>query len=85
MYDLRPFIAEIKKIVDRHYLGEPGKYKQWLTQNEKNSRNLGATPYGCANAVNILYTINELPKDIKEKEAFVKVLQDFQNKENGLF
>ena len=85
MYDLRPFMTEIKKIVERHYLGEPGKYKQWMTQNEKNSRNLGATPYGCANAVNILYTINELPKDRKEKEAFVKVLQDFQNKENGLF
>lgn len=85
MYDLRPFILEIKKIVERHYLGAPGKYTRWLTQDEKNSRDLGSTPYGCANAANILYTINELPTDSKEKEEFVKVLQEFQNKDNGLF
>ena len=85
MYDLRPFILEIKKIVERHYLGAPGKYTRWITQDEKSSRDLGSTPYGCANAANILYTINELPTDSKEKEEFVKVLQEFQNKDNGLF
>ena len=69
MYDLRPFISEIKKIVERHYLGTPGQYTRWLTQDEKNSRNLGSTPYGCANAVNILYTINELPNEPKEREG----------------
>ena len=53
MYDLRPFIKDIKKIVDRHYLGEPGKYARWITQDAKNSRDLGAIPYGCANAANI--------------------------------
>lgn len=85
MYDLRPFISEVKKIVERHYLGAPGQYTRWITQDEKNSRDLGAAPYGCANAVNILYTINELPADFKEREEIVKVLQGFQNKENGLF
>lgn len=85
MYDLRPLIKDIKKIVDRHYLGEPGKYARWITQDAKNSRNLGAIPYGCANAANILYTIGELPTDSAEREAFIKVLQDFQNKDNGLF
>ncbi len=85
MYDLRPFVAEIKKIVERHYLGEPGKYAQWITQNAQNTRNLGATPYGCANAVNILYTIGALPVDVQERQGFVKVLQEFQNAETGLF
>ena len=85
MYDLRPLIKDIKKIVDRHYLGEPGKYARWITQDAKNSRDLGAIPYGCANAANILYTIGELPTDFAEREAFVKVLQDVQNKHNGLF
>lgn len=85
MYDLRPFITEIKQIVDRHYLGEPGKYARWITQDEKGSRDLGSIPYGCANAANILYTIGELPTDLEEKAAFIKVLQDFQNPENGLF
>lgn len=85
MYDLRPFIAEIKKIVERHYLGAPGKYTRWITQDSRNSRNLGSTPYGCANAVNILYTINELPGAVSEREEFIKVLQEFQNTDNGLF
>ena len=85
MYDLRPFIENVKKIVESHYLGEPGKYARWITQDRNNSRDLGATPYGCANAVNILYTINKLPVSLEERKAFVNVLQDFQNKENGLF
>lgn len=85
MFDLRPFIAEVEKIVERHYLGETGKYTRWLTQDEKGSRDLGSTPYGCANAVNILYTIGSLPSDMEERAAFVKVLQEFQNSETGLF
>lgn len=85
MHDIRPFIERVKRIVDEHYLGEPGKYKRWLAQDEKGSRDLGASPYGCANAVNILYTIGELPHDLKEREAFIRVLQDFQDQESGLF
>ncbi|MBQ8821573.1 MAG: hypothetical protein IJZ82_02940 [Lachnospiraceae bacterium] len=85
MYDLRPFIGEVERIVERHYLGEPGKYTRWITQDEKGSRDLGSTPYGCANAVNILYTIGALPSAMEERAAFVKVLQDFQNPEDGLF
>lgn len=85
MYDLRDFIKEVKKIVDRHYLGETGKYARWIAQDGKNSRNMGAVPYGCANAANILYTINEFPSLADERAAFIKVLQGFQNKENGLF
>ena len=64
MHDIRPLIEKIKKIIDSHYLQEPGKYARWIAQDEKQTRDLGATPYGCANAVNILYTIGELPKDI---------------------
>lgn len=85
MYDLRPFIKDVKKIVEHHYLGKPGEYTRWLTQDASGSRDLGASPYGCANAVNILYTINELPCDYEKRQEFVKVLQNFQNQENGLF
>lgn len=85
MYDLRPFIKEVRKIVDRHYLGETGKYSRWITQDGNNSRNLGCVPYGCANAANILYTINDFPGDSAERAAFIKVLQEFQNKESGIF
>lgn len=85
MYDLRPFISDVKKIIDRHYLGRPGEYAQWITQNEQNSRDMGSTPYGCANAVNILYTIGALPESPAERADFIRVLQEFQDKESGLF
>ncbi len=85
MYDLRAFIREVKEIVERHNLGEVGKYARWMKQNEQNNCNLGCVPYGCANAANILYTINEFPEDGKERTAFIKVLQDFQNKDSGIF
>lgn len=85
MYDLRLFMKEIEKIVERHNLGEPGKYARWITQDAKGSRDLGNAPYGVANAVNILYTIGALPSEEKQREAFINVLQNFQNPENGLF
>lgn len=85
MYDLRLFIDETEKIVARHNLGETGKYARWITQDETGSRNLKESPYGCANAANILYTINRFPTDPADRAAFVKVLQGFQNKETGIF
>ena len=85
MHDLRPLIQSIEQIVVRHALAKPGQYTRWLTQNEAGNRDLGSTPYGCANAVNILYTIGELPASLSEKQTFANVLQAFQNKENGLF
>lgn len=85
MYDLRLFIDEVEKIVARHNLGETGKYARWITQDDTGRRNLGVSPYGCANAANILYTINRLPDDAKERAAFINVLQQLQNKETGIF
>lgn len=85
MHDLRPFIQSVKYIVDRHYLGKPGEYARWITQDAKGSRNLGAIPYGCANAANILYTIGALPESLEERQAFIRVLQSFQDEDTGLF
>ena len=50
MHDLRPFIQAVKDIVARHNLGKPGEYTRWLTQNAQGNRDLGSSPYGCANA-----------------------------------
>ncbi|MBQ8202478.1 MAG: hypothetical protein IJZ74_12005 [Clostridia bacterium] len=85
MHDLRPFISSVKNIVDRHHLTAPGEYTRWLTQDKNGSRILGSTPYGCANAVNILYTIGALPDAADDKQAFITVLQRFQDAESGLF
>lgn len=85
MHDLRGFIRDVRSIVERHGLGNPGEYTRWLTQDAKGSRNLGCTPYGCANAVNILYTIGALPEQPEERQAMVEVLQRFQEEDSGLF
>ncbi|MBQ8151095.1 MAG: hypothetical protein IJ041_11330 [Clostridia bacterium] len=85
MYDLRPFIQSVEQIVARHRLENPGEYTRWLSQNEQGTRDLGSTPYGCANAVNILYTIGALPDSGDERQAMVRVLQAFQDAETGLF
>lgn len=85
MYDLRPFIEKVKEILKNHYLGSYGKYAQWIKQNDKGNLNLGAAPYGCAIALNILYTINEMPEDLNERKEIIRVLQSFQNADNGLF
>ncbi len=85
MYDIRELTKRIKTVVERHALEGAGQYCRWLTQDEKGSRDLGSTPYGCANAVNILYTIGALPTDMKERENMIRVLQDFQDPSDGLF
>ena len=85
MHDLRPFVQSVEQIVARHALAKPGQYTRWLTQNEAGNRDLGSTPYGCANAINILYTIGALPDAMEERQAMVQVLQAFQDAETGLF
>ncbi len=82
-YDINPIIENIRKTVERHKLG-PGSYARWLWINGWADRTLEQNPYGCADAANILYTINDFPRDLEERAAFVKNLQDMQG-EDGLF
>ena len=74
-------IEIIKKSVDQHKLGE-GKYSRWIFGE---NRDLGINEYGCADAANILYSIGAFPSDPKERQAFIKVLQEMQDEETGLF
>lgn len=85
MHDLREFIQDVRKIVERHNTGEIGGYIRVLPDAGNENGKLTADVYGCACAANILYTINEFPIMPNEREQFIKKLQSFQNKENGLF
>ena len=67
--DLRQIIDNVKKTVERHQLGTIGEYSRWLWQNKKGDRNLGVNEYGCADAFNILYTINEFYCDDVTRNA----------------
>ena len=75
-------IDDIRKIVSRHQLAE-GAYARYTIND--GTRDMGVNAYGCANAANILYTIGDFPRDMKERQAFIDVLRGMQDPETGLF
>ena len=84
MTDLRPFIDAAAAIIGRHRLA-PGQYARWLTQRQGAPRDLGPNPYGCADAINLLYTIGRLPRDPAERSDLASALQSMQSADDGLF
>lgn len=83
MLNLNNLIEKIKAVVEKHYLGN-GEYARYLWQDESGSRELGKNEYGCADAMNILYTINAFPKK-EERELCLKALLSLQNSDTGMF
>ena len=81
--NIKPLIKNIKKIVERHQLTH-GAYVRWTLDNGTD-RNMGINEYGCADAANILYTIGDFPKDIVERQEWIKTLQGMQNPDTGLY
>jgi hypothetical protein len=84
MIDLRNFVRAVERIVTSHNLGQPGRYARWLRQDDAGSRNLGANPYGCADAANILYAIGRFP-DPDARPQWIAALQELQEPDSGLF
>lgn len=83
--DIRPVIRAIRETVDTHALAQEGAYCRWIWQNEAGTRNLGVNEYGCADALNILYTINDFVCDEQTRLARIAVLQSLQNPQTGMF
>ena len=83
MKNIDSLIEKIYRSVEKHYLGN-GAYKRFLLQDEKNTRSMDINEYGCADAINILYSINRLPKG-DEREKCIRALQGLQKKDSGLF
>jgi hypothetical protein len=48
-------------------------------------RDLGPNAYGCADAANLLWTIDRLPEDAAEREAWIDSLRALQDPGTGLF
>lgn len=70
-------ISKIHKIVENHKLA-PGSYSRFIEDDFE-------SPYGCADAANILYTIGKFPKDQAERDASVKTLRAMQDPGTGMF
>ncbi len=84
MDNIQFILDRMEQVVQRHRLAD-GQYCRWLWQNAKGNRELDSSPYGCADAANILYTINRFPRDLEERTQWVKALQSFQDAQTGLF
>jgi hypothetical protein len=56
-----------------------------LEPSKEESIKTGVTLYGCADAACILYTLDELPAEVAEREAWIEAIRRFQNPQTGLF
>lgn len=84
--NIQPIIEGIREAVKAHELeGRPGEYRRWLFQNEKGERGMDKNEYGCADAMNLLYTINDFYCDDETRKARIEALQSMQDPETGLF
>ncbi len=84
-WDLRGWIDGVAAAVERHRIGASRRYVRWTRADAEGDRSLGPNPYGCADAVNLLYTIGRFPRDAAEREEFVKELRALQEPASGLF
>ena len=84
--DIRPLIAEIIACVSRHALPQTGAYRRWLREgSDGDAFQNGKNPYGCADAANILYTVNAFECDDVTRRARVRELQTLQDPATGMF
>lgn len=82
--NLNPIIEGIISVVKSHEISV-GQYSRWIWQKEGEERDLGVTAFGCADATNILYTLNRLPKEASVREKWIKALQSLQDPTTGMF
>ena len=83
-FDINPILERICGLVERHKAGV-GQYSRWIGHDDEGSPALRVDEYGCADAANILYTLNRFPQDSETREAFVRTLQSFQDPLTGMF
>jgi hypothetical protein len=81
--DLSALVARFEGAVRACATGTPGGYRRWTRPGP--GRGLEANPYGCADAANLLYTLDRFPADAGERAAAVAALQSFQDPRSGFF
>lgn len=75
--NITPIINNIREMVENHKLA-PGSYRRFPIDTAPNA-------YGCADAANILYSIGSFPRDAYERSESVRILQEMQDPETGIF
>jgi hypothetical protein len=82
--ELDGILQQIENRVKAHEL-ETGVYARWLWKRDGSGRDTERNAYGCADAANILYTLNRFPQNPEERAAWISALQGFQNEKDGYF
>lgn len=85
MHDLRGFLGAVESILASHALGGAGRYRRWNPDTHGVDREASQNAYGCADAANILYTLNRFPETARECADWISALQEMQDPETGLF
>lgn len=75
----------MRETINNHRLSEDGAYCRYLWQDQNNRRKMGLNEYGCADAVNLLYTLNDFQMSDESRKNHIRVLQSMQDSETGLF
>lgn len=75
--DIDPIIGKFAESVEAHCIS-PGRYSRYTDR-------MIPDPYGCADAINTLYTIGRLPRDAEERRICAEGLMELQNPQTGLF
>ncbi len=80
MIDISDLIADVHRTVAMAETA-PGHYRRYADGSVEET---GDNPYGCADAANILYTLEAFPRDAETRQVFVEALNGLQN-EDGLW
>ncbi|QHW33573.1 hypothetical protein GZH47_24100 [Paenibacillus rhizovicinus] len=78
--NINPFLAKVIRSIEAHKAEPHGGYRQKLSDP------VVADMYGTADAIILLYTLNQVPNaGSSEHDALVKTLQSFQQPDSGRF
>ena len=80
--NIDPLIEQIRKCIDRHYLGTPGAYTRYTVGERADGK---INEYGVADAANLLYTINDFRQAQADRAHWIKILQGMQDPETGMY
>ena len=83
--NLDPVVEKIVRVLQAHKLVRPGEYCRFLWDSPGKNRKLGNNEYGCADAVNIRYSLGMPGAEPGEREETIRTLQAFQDPGSGLF
>ncbi len=83
--DLGPALQRIEFALEHHALGRPGAFARFTRPGPAGDRAVGLDPYGCADAANLLWTLDRFPDHADLRGHFVDTLQGMQDPVSGLW